>query len=64
MATWVMMDFIYAGMFVKSDSVALTSVPGFATQQECETAGKALKVLTEGSQKVVRYVCVQRTGAK
>ena len=41
------------------DSMALTSVPGFRTQQECAAAGKAAEKMTFGTTKVMKFTCVE-----
>lgn len=61
MIEWVLILYIYAGPWAKGDSVALTSIGGFASQQECSAAGTSSSKLTESSAKEVRFVCVQRT---
>ena len=43
------------------DSMALTSVPGFRTQQECAAAGKAAEKMTFGTTKVMKFTCVEVT---
>ena len=57
--TWILILYIYAGALSKSDSVALTNVQGFATEQTCKTAGEKANALVEGSFKNVRYICVK-----
>lgn len=49
--------YIYAGMFAKGDSVALTTVTGFPTEQACNDAGNASKSLVAGSSKEFRFKC-------
>lgn len=56
---WTLVIYIYAGMMAKGDSVALTTVPGFASVQQCEQAGRASEKLVQGSTKDVRFVCMQ-----
>lgn len=60
MTSWVLILYIYAGMMAKNDEVTLTNVPGFATQQECEQAGRAAAGMASGH-KEARYVCVRQT---
>lgn len=55
---WVLILYIYAGTFAKGDSVTLTNVPGFTTQQACEQAGQAAHALVAGSSKEARHICV------
>lgn len=58
---WILIIFIYAGMFSKGDNVAITNVPGFATEQECINAGKKAKTLVSGTYKDAKFVCVPCT---
>jgi len=48
-------------MMSDKDSMALTSVPGFRTQQECVTAGKAAEKMAFGTTKVMKFICVEVT---
>ena len=57
---WILVIFVYAGYFSKSDSVALTNIPGFSSQQECEAAGKVAEKLTSGTQKDTHFVCLHQ----
>jgi len=40
--------------------MALTSVPGFRSQQECVAAGKAAEKMATGT-KVMKFICVEIT---
>jgi hypothetical protein len=55
---WVLVIFIYAGSFSKSDSVAVTTVEGFTSEVTCEKAGEKLNSLTKGTYKEYRYECI------
>ena len=55
---WVLVIYIYVGVWGNTDSVALTNVP-MASQQACETAGRGLDPLVSGSKKEARYVCLK-----
>jgi len=55
---WILILCMYAGMLSKGDSVALTNIHGFATEQECIQAGNKSKKLAEGTFKEVRFICV------
>lgn len=55
---FVLILYIYAGGWAKGDSVALTTVPGFPSQTDCQTAGKSASALVAGSTKGVRFICV------
>jgi len=48
-------------MMSDKDSMALTSVPGFRTQPECVTAGKAAEKMAFGTTKVMKFICVEVT---
>jgi len=48
-------------MLSDKDSMALTSVPGFRTQPECVTAGKAAEKMAAGTTKVMKFTCVEVT---
>jgi hypothetical protein len=61
MITWALILFAHVGPFGDGNSNALTSLPGFATKQECASAGVLAATMSEGSTKVIKYVCVQQT---
>jgi hypothetical protein len=46
-------------MMSDKDSMALTSVPGFRTQQECAAAGKTAEKMAAGTTKVMKFTCVE-----
>lgn len=56
---WILILFIYAGPLSRGDSVALTNVQGFRTEQLCQEAGRATKPLIRDTVKDVRFVCVK-----
>lgn len=56
--SWVLVIYIYAGMWAKGDSVTITTIP-MASVEACQTAGKDLGSLVDGSSKVIRYACVK-----
>jgi hypothetical protein len=56
---WVLILFAYAGTWADSDSVSLTSIPNFATEQVCITAGNKSKELVKGTKKDLRFVCLK-----
>ena len=58
---WTLILFAHVGMLSDKDSMALTSVPGFRTQQECVTAGKAAEKMAAGTTKVMKFICVEVT---
>ena len=52
------MLYIYAGVFAKGDSVALTTIP-MATQEACEKAAKDTESLVKNTAKEIRHACVR-----
>lgn len=59
MTTWVLIIYIYAGAAAQGDSVTLTTVTGFTSQQTCDAAAKTALDLTQLSTKVTRTRCVE-----
>ena len=57
---WTLILYIYAGVFAKGDSVTLTHIPGFKTEQHCSAAGSAAKPLVKDSAKEIRFVCIRQ----
>ena len=49
----------YAGGMSSGDSVALTNVGAFQTEQSCIIAGDKVKKMESGTFKVIRYTCVK-----
>jgi hypothetical protein len=58
---WILILFAHAGPMSDKDSMALTNVPAFSSEQQCITAGEQAKKLASYTTKVVKYVCVQGT---
>jgi hypothetical protein len=58
--TWILVLFVHAGMLSDKDSMALTNVPGFKTEANCQAAGKASESLTKSTTKNVRFVCIKQ----
>jgi hypothetical protein len=56
---WILVIYIYAGVFAKGDSVTLDNVPGFRSEAHCAAAGNALKPLVKDSAKELRFVCLR-----
>lgn len=56
---WTLILLVYAGTFSDSDSVALTNVTGFHSEQECIQAGEKSKKMVSGSKKELKYICVK-----
>ena len=57
--TWTLILFIHAGPFSNHDSVALTNVTGFKTQQACNATGNASSNLTTNTMKLSKFLCVE-----
>lgn len=57
---WVLVIFAFAGWMADGDSVALTNVPGFTSQSECQKAGASLSGLVSGTKKEISFVCLQK----
>lgn len=58
--SWTLVIYIYAGLLAQGDSVALTHIKGFKTEQHCEAAGVSAKPLVRGSAKELRYICIRQ----
>lgn len=58
---WILILFLHAGAMSDHDSMAVTNVPGFKSEQECKNAGDASSRLVSRTFKEVRFVCVSRT---
>jgi len=56
--TWVLVVYIYAGVWAKGDSVTMYAVP-MASQEICESNGEKLDSLVRGTAKEVRFVCLK-----
>lgn len=59
--TWILILLVHAGSLASTNSVTLTSVPGFVDKAQCEAAGKESDKLVKGTMKASAYVCVQGT---
>lgn len=59
MQTWALIIFFHVGFLGDTDSNATSVVPGFTTQQLCETARKQVQPLVSNTKKEVRAVCVR-----
>lgn len=58
--SWTLVIYIYAGVLAKGDSVTLTHIPGFKTEQSCAFAGQATRPLVNTSAKELRFVCIKQ----
>lgn len=56
---WVLVVFIYAGIFAQSDSVAISNIPSFTSKQLCEQAGIDLSRITSSTFKEIRTKCIR-----
>ncbi len=63
---WILLIYVYAGILAKGDSVALTTIPGYASKDACEQSARDLPKLVKGTTKEVVYVCLAKAtqGAK
>ena len=55
---WVLVLYIYAGVWAKGDSVAITTIP-MATQEACEKAARDTEGLVRQTAKEIRHACVK-----
>ena len=60
MSAWVLLIYVYAGVWAKGDSVTLHSLEGFSSQASCQQAGESGKMLVSGTSKEFRFVCIQK----
>jgi hypothetical protein len=51
--SWVLILFLHTSMFSDKDNMALTTVPGFATEALCQAAGKQSEALVKRTTKEV-----------
>jgi hypothetical protein len=55
---WVLIVFAFAGGMSNTDSVALTTVNSFQTENACKAAGDKVTKMANGTLKSIRYTCV------
>ena len=60
MFEFVLIINVFAGILAHGDSLSLTNVPGFKTQEECMEAGREANKLATGY-KEINFVCVKQT---
>ncbi len=60
MSMWILVIYIYAGMLSDSDSVAITTIPGFVSREACLKQAEYLKPLVGGSTKNIRTACIEQ----
>ena len=56
---WALILFAHAGPFSDKDSMALTNVPGFQSEQACIAAGEKTVSLARNTTKLIKYSCVK-----
>jgi len=56
---WTLILFAHAGMMTDNDSMALTRVEGFKSQQECIAAGTESQKMAKMTTKVIKFTCVK-----
>lgn len=57
MITWVLIIFAHVGAMGSGNSNALTSVPGFYSEAQCNNAGRLAQHLADNTTKEIRFVC-------
>ena len=57
---WILLIYAYAGVLAYGDSVAMTTIENFPSEESCETAACGLPRLVKGTAKEVLYLCVPR----
>jgi hypothetical protein len=60
MTTYILILFVNIGALSDKDSMALTSVPGFADRAQCVAAGSAAKAEFARGTKAAAFVCVEQ----
>lgn len=58
--TYILIILVHVGIWGKTDSNSITSVPGFKTEASCRAAGTASKQLVSGTKKELEFVCVKQ----
>lgn len=57
---WILIIYIYVGIWSERDSVTVTNIPGFTSLANCQNAGAASIPLVSGTRKELRYVCLEQ----
>lgn len=60
MSTWVLIVAITINGWGKYEAATLTSVPGFASLEECKLAGAATTQLPAGNTQTAKFICVEQ----
>ena len=55
---WMLILYIYAGVWAKGDSVAITTIP-MATLDACQKAAQDTESLVKQTAKEIRHACVK-----
>lgn len=56
---YVLVLFLYAGLFSDSDAVTATQVYGFKSAASCQAAGQKSESLVSGTKKEMKFVCLK-----
>jgi len=57
---YILVLFLYVGIFGDSDSVTVTNIPGFHSKESCMQAGKLAAPLVANTKKELSFVCLPR----
>ena len=58
--SWILVMYIYAGVWAKGDSVAMNTIEGFSSIATCQAAGEKFKPLVNSTSKESRFVCLEK----
>jgi len=58
--TYVLILMMHVGIMGSGNSNALTSIVGFKTLTDCETAGKSAATMSKDTVKEIKFVCVRQ----
>lgn len=58
--SWTLVIYIYAGVFAKGDSVAVTHIPNFKSETACAAAGSVARPMVNNTAKELRFVCIRQ----
>ena len=64
MTTWTLIILVAIGGLSSDESNAMTSVPGFASKEQCQRAAAAVKSSLSPGRKNAHTVCVEQGGQK
>jgi hypothetical protein len=57
---YILVAYIYAGVFAKGDSVTLQTIATFNNEKSCNESGDDMRQLVSGSTKEFRFVCLTK----